>query len=112
MAILPVPLEVVSKYQIRLKGPASQRDFAPDLFKLMCSTIAGRSAVALRRESGYGGTSRESAAYMGILAFIGGLRSATNIGGPLEPFELLKSSKKIDAKSRSIERGDGFCNHF
>jgi hypothetical protein len=44
-----VQLDVVSKYQIRFKDKASSR-----------------SVVALRRASGYGGTSRESAAYMGM----------------------------------------------
>jgi hypothetical protein len=42
-------LEVVSKPQIRYKGKAS-----------------GRSAVALLRASGYGGTNRQSAAYMSM----------------------------------------------
>jgi hypothetical protein len=58
MAILPVPLEVVLKHQIRFKKTRARRQ-----------------------------ADRESAAYMGIRAFIGGLQ-------------------------RSHWALDGFCNHF
>ena len=37
MGLILKRLEVVSKPQIRFKGPAYQRDFASDLFKLRCS---------------------------------------------------------------------------
>jgi hypothetical protein len=36
---------VVSKPQIRFKGPACQWDFASDLFKLRCSARRGQSAT-------------------------------------------------------------------
>jgi hypothetical protein len=42
-----------------IKGPA-KRDYISDLKKLRYASSAGRSAVALRQATGYGGTSRES----------------------------------------------------
>jgi hypothetical protein len=42
---------MVSKPQIRFKGPACQRDFASDLFKLMCS--ARRDNAAIEPETGF-----------------------------------------------------------
>jgi len=41
-------LEVVSKPQIRFKGPACQRDFASDLFKLKASASVPRIGNGVR----------------------------------------------------------------
>jgi hypothetical protein len=60
-------LEVVSKRQVRFKGPAWQRDFASDLFTLWCSASPKPAGFRLYFQK------------LNVLNKAG--QSATNIGG-------------------------------